>query len=364
MNPESPHSSHALDTYSPEEAEAVVGGSAPGSLPTPVSPVVFAEARHTFSKVGIAYTALVVALLAASYAIQYAVYFTAPAWLSTWWMNWVLSLVPLYGCGLPVMWALLRRIPASPHNPTFARYGTEADKPSFHAGHFLILLIIAFGTMTAGGLIGNIVMLLLSSFVGYDYANALSDLVSQSPVWVTFIGACICAPFGEELLFRKLLIDRTRRFGDLPSILLSGLLFGLFHGNFFQFFYAAAVGMILAYLYTRTGKYLLCVIMHAIVNFMGSIVTPYLVTLLPEDLITFTHPAQPLVYLFLLLWQYGMLIAGIALFCSLFSRRKLSRGTTPLYRENGASILLLNRGMPVCLAVMLIVMAVSLIPKL
>ena len=72
----------------------------------------------------------------------------------------------------------------------------------------------------------------------------------------------------------------------LPSILLSGLLFGLFHGNLFQFFYAAAVGMILAYVYTRTGRYLWCVAMHAIINLMGSIVIPALAALLPADLIT------------------------------------------------------------------------------
>jgi membrane protease YdiL (CAAX protease family) len=282
--------------------------------------------------------------------------------LSEWWMSWVLSLLPLYGGALPIAWLVLRRIPTTPHNHDFICRGAAVEKPPFHLGHFLLLLIIAFGCMTAGGLVGNIVMALLSSFMDYDYANALADIVGQSPIWATFIGACICAPIGEELLFRKLLIDRTRRFGDLPSILLSGLLFGLFHGNLFQFFYAAAVGMILAYLYTRTGKYRLCVAMHAIINLVGSIVTPNLAAMLPEDMMSFTNPVQPFIYLFLLLWQYGVLIAGIVLFCTLLSRRKISRGITPLYRENGASLMFLNVGMIACLAAMLFIMAVNLIP--
>ncbi len=361
MNSDFSHAPESSDTYSPEEA-AASQAFLEEPVPVPVSMSVFSDVRRTFSKVGSAYLVLMAALLAASYIIQYAIYFTAPWMLSEWWMSWVLSLLPLYGVALPVAWQVLRRIPTAPHNREFPCRGAAVDKPPFHLGHFLLLLIIAFGCMNAGGLLGAIVMSLLSSIMDYDYANGLQSIISASPLWVTFIGTCICAPIGEELLFRKLLIDRTRRFGDLPAILLSGLLFGLFHGNLFQFFYATAVGMLLAYLYTRTGKYWLCVIMHATINLMGSIVTPQLAALLPEDMITFTTPAQPFIYLFLILWQYGTLIAGIVLFCTLFSRRKLSRGTTPLYRENGASLMLLNVGMAACLAAMLVMMAVNLIP--
>jgi hypothetical protein len=221
---------------------------------------------------------------------------------------------------------------------------------------------MGFGFMHGGGILGNIIMAILSEVLDYDYANALNTIVEQSPLWATFLGTCICAPLGEELLFRKLLIDRTRRYGDLPSILLSGFLFGLFHGNLFQFFYAAMVGMVMAYIYTRTGKYWWCVAMHAAINFMGSIVNPALVSLLPEDLMSFENLLQPFVYLFILIWQYGMLIAGIVLFCVLLSRRKLSRGSDPLYRENAASLMLGNVGMILCLVIMGLVMAINLWP--
>ena len=363
MDPIFSNSPDPSDTYSPEEAATAVAQSTPEEpVLTPVNPSVFSDARRTFSKVGAAYLVLVAALLVISYAAQYAIYYTAPWLLAEWWMSWVLSLLPLYGGALPIAWVILRRVPVSPHNTDYTHRGATADKPGFGPGHYMILLIIAFGCMTAGGIVGNVIMSILSAVMDYDYANGLVSIVNESPVWATFIGVCICAPIGEELLFRKLLIDRTRRFGDLPAILLSGLLFGLFHGNLFQFYYAAAVGMVLAYLYTRTGKYWLCVIMHAVINFMGSIVTPNLAALLPEDMISFTTPAQPFIYLFLIVWQYGALIAGIVLFCTMLSRRKLSRGITPLYRENGASVMFLNAGMIACLIAMLFMIAVNLIP--
>lgn len=321
-----------------------------------------AEAGRDFSRIGLAYAVLTLGVQAAAMAAQYLLAYLAPAVFSTWWINWVFSLVPLYGVALPLMWLILKGVPVSPHNTDFLQGRVTAEKPPLGFGRWMILLVIAFGCVTAGGLAGNLIMSILSALLDYDYANALSTIVDQSPVWMTFFATCICAPLGEELLFRKLLIDRTRRYGDLPSILLSGLLFGLFHGNLFQFFYAALVGVILAYVYTRTGRYWWCVAMHAAINFMGSIITPALVNMLPEDLMSFTNLLQPFIYLFILVWQYGMLIAGIVLFCVLLSKRKLSRGTAPLWRENAVSVVLGNVGMIACLVVMGLVMGLNLWP--
>ena len=332
---------------------------------SPLPPVAAspAEVRRTFSLIGLAYAILALSHQFTAYLCQYLLLLWAPSVLSTWWISWVLSIVPLYTVGIGLMWLILKKIPVSPHNTDHAvNLTATVEKPPFRFGHWLILLVIAFGCMTAGGLLGNIIMAILSAALDYDYANALNEIIAVSPTWATLIGTCICAPLGEELLFRKLLIDRTRRFGDLPSILISGLLFGLFHGNLFQFFYAAAVGMILAYVYTRTGKYGWCVAMHAVVNFMGGVVLPALTELLPADLVSFENLLQPLIYLFLILWQYGVLIAGIVLFCTLFSRRKLSRGIAPLYRETAPSLVMGNVGMIAACTVMGLIMAINLWP--
>lgn len=368
MNPVFSNSPESSDTYTLEEVEAIAEQpvitepSLEEPTPTPPSSSEFTNIRRTFSKVGMAFLVLVIALLVASYGLYFALYFTAPQVLSSWWMSWVLSFVPLYGVALPIALLFFRRVPVSPHNFDYTCRDVTEEKPPFRFKHFLLLLIIAGGAMTAGGLLGSGIMSALSSYMDYDYANELNNIISDSPLWVTFIGVCICAPLGEELIFRKLLIDRTRRFGDLPSILLSGILFGLFHGNLFQFFYAAAVGMILAYIYTRTGKYWWCVLLHAFLNLMGSIVIPNLAALLPEDMITFTDAFQPLIYSAVVVWQYGTLIAGIVLFFTLRSRRKLSRGTTPLYRKNAASLMFLNAGTLSSMSLMLVLILINLLP--
>ena len=319
--------------------------------------------RRHFSMIGVGYFLLMAGLYVASMVIQLLLEAVWPSSLTTWWMSWVLSFLPLYGAGLPLLWMILRRVPSFPHNTDCKKgYRDTSEKPRFSFGHWMILLTIGLGCMYAGGIVGNISMGILSEIMEYDYANSLNSIVTQSPVWATFIGICICAPLGEELLFRKLLVDRVRGYGDLTAILLSGLLFALFHGNLFQFFYALLLGMILAYVYTRSGNVWWSVAMHSVVNFLGSIVIPKLAEFVPADGVSYTTPLEVLVTLFLMLWQYGLIIAAIVLICVLWHRRKLSAGCTPLYRENGPSLVILNAGMIACLATMCLLLALSLIP--
>ena len=50
-------------------------------------------------------------------------------------------------------------------------------------------------------------------------------------------------------------------------------MFGLFHGNFGQFFYAFAVGSVFAYVALRTGGIRYTVVLHFLVNFFGMTVS-------------------------------------------------------------------------------------------
>ena len=51
----------------------------------------------------------------------------------------------------------------------------------------------------------------------------------------------------EELVFRATYTKKLIRFGEGPYILLSGFLFGTYHGNLEQFFYAFVMGCCLAF---------------------------------------------------------------------------------------------------------------------
>ncbi|MCR5503182.1 MAG: CPBP family intramembrane metalloprotease [Lachnospiraceae bacterium] len=103
---------------------------------------------------------------------------------------------------------------------------------------------------------------------GLEVADLLTGL---NPVF-SLIFIVILAPVAEELLFRKFLIDRIYGYGEAMAILLSGLMFGLYHGNLQQFIYATTIGSCFAYIYTRTGRIRYTIILHMLINSMGSLV--------------------------------------------------------------------------------------------
>ena len=350
----------------------------PPAEPTPPDGAGPDDVKQHFSRLGLAYLILTVGVGTASYATTLAVRALCPSLLTSWWFIWFLSLVPLYAVALPLLWLCLRRIPTSPHDPRKTMDGVTVDNPPFGAPRWFSLLIISFGCMVVGSLAGNYVMSLLSAVTGHDYASSLSVAIDTTPPWFTLLCTCILGPLGEELLYRKLLIDRTRRFGDKTSILLSGILFGLFHFNLFQFFYATMVGVILAYVYTRTGKYLLCVAMHAVYNLVGSVMIPALSRLmapltdpaLPEELLSGSFALADLTDLIpaflammvLLIWQYGSLIVAIILLVRNFRRTALAAGEIPT--ADRPELPWLNPGMIACILVMLAILVSNLIPPL
>lgn len=338
------------------------------------------RAAKEFSRVGFSLLALNLVLLIASYVLSIAFLFVfnwdTEAIAAAWWVNWVLSLVPLYAVATPVMLLILYALPKAPHNETYVQNGETREKSPFTVGKFLLLLLIAMGLMYIGSFIGSTIMAILSQITGHDYQNDLASIVNESPVWMTFIGTVICAPIGEEFLFRKLLIDRTRRWGDLISILISALTFGLFHGNLFQFFYAFFIGAILAYIYTRTGKLRWCMAMHAAVNFLGSILIPWITSFIPTDIPENTEDTAAyltylqenalgmLVSLALTAFVYGLMIAAVVLVCVLYRRIQLSRGSHRFTPSEALSAALLNPGMISALAIMCLTLLGNLVTPL
>jgi hydrogenase-4 membrane subunit HyfE len=48
------------------------------------------------------------------------------------------------------------------------------------------------------------------------------------------------------------------------------------HLNINQFFYAFGAGLVLAYVYVKSGKYFICVILHSAINTCLGVVVPYI----------------------------------------------------------------------------------------
>lgn len=175
--------------------------------------------------------------------------------------SWAVSAIPMYAFAMPLSLLFFKQC-GTTQIPERKRLGTLP---------FLGTLCICFVGVYVCNIIGSVVNEIFSALLGREAINEIEQITTSSPMWVNLIFTVLLAPLFEEIFFRKLVIDRLLPFGELPAILISGVAFGLAHGNFNQFFYAAAVGMIFGFVYTRTGNIRYSIAMHMILNFMGGV---------------------------------------------------------------------------------------------
>ena len=167
-----------------------------------------------------------------------------------------------YLFSVPLCFLVVRNIPKGVFQKT--------DRPT--VGSWLLTFVISMGFAYGGNLMGQLLMGIWGLVTGNWAQNSVVEMVeTMSPVSV-LLPAVLVGPVIEEFLFRKLLLDRIVSWGEARAILVSGILFGLAHGNFFQFFYAFFLGCLFAYVYLRTGKFWYVASFHMAVNFMGSVV--------------------------------------------------------------------------------------------
>lgn len=95
-------------------------------------------------------------------------------------------------------------------------------------------------------------------------ASAAPSTDIQMTTFILFV--CVFGPICEELIFRWLLLKPARAHGDWFAVLMTALVFGLFHGNFDQFPYAFMVGIILGTAAVRFNSIVPPLILHVANN--------------------------------------------------------------------------------------------------
>ncbi len=107
----------------------------------------------------------------------------------------------------------------------------------------------------------------LSSLIAGNTVEQMSGEIVGSPMWEMVLLIGLAGPFCEELVFRGYLFQNLKRGNRAAAAaILSGLLFGLFHLNFNQFAYAAALGILFALAAEAGGSLWISVLMHQTFN--------------------------------------------------------------------------------------------------
>lgn len=137
---------------------------------------------------------------------------------------------------------------------------------------FLTLICVSLSIMFVGSLVSNVIASFIGGVSGSEIENPVNTIIEEYDILQIMISVVIIAPIFEELLFRKLLIDKLSGYGSAFCMVFSGLSFGLFHANLYQMLYATLLGMLLAYIYMVYSKVSYVIILHSVINFIGSIV--------------------------------------------------------------------------------------------
>lgn len=184
------------------------------------------------------------------------------------WLKWAATFVPLYLIGIPIGLLLMKKLPVK-----------EYTESALGAKNYIVFLLMSLTMLYGGNLIGTLLSSLLS---GSSATNAIYNYSFDSGFLKVLI-LVFAAPFLEEFVFRKQLIDRCSQYGEKTAIMFSGLTFGLFHQNLYQLFYAFGIGLVFAYVYSKTRRLRYSVSLHMIINLLGSVIAPALLSKVDAD---------------------------------------------------------------------------------
>lgn len=95
------------------------------------------------------------------------------------------------------------------------------------------------------------------------FSNQTQEQLFAASLPVQFVGLGIIAPVAEELIFRGLTYRRMRRIFPLwAAVVLSALLFAVYHGNPIQMIFAFPLAVVLALIYEHGKLFIFPVLFH------------------------------------------------------------------------------------------------------
>lgn len=215
-----------------------------------------------FSRIGWA----LLAYMAAALVIQLAavpVLRLFPGLLQQPLFSWFFSLVVSYGVCFPIFCLIMGKGQA------------PAPSPGRRVGplRFGQIWAISVAALYLSSAVTQLLLTLIGTARGRPVSNPVDQML-EYPLVCNLLLMCVAAPVCEEIMFRRLILDRLRPYGDAFAVLASALAFGLMHGNLSQFLYAFTLGCVFGYVALRTGRIWYTILLHALINSISALLLP------------------------------------------------------------------------------------------
>ncbi len=116
--------------------------------------------------------------------------------------------------------------------------------------------------------------------IGSENTQSIMAITRTIPLFA--IIPAVIAPILEEVIFRKIIFGSLyKRTNFFVAALLSALIFGIIHGEPEHILIYASMGFVFAYLYVKTKKIIVPILVHMTLNSISVIVQ---FSLTPEDM--------------------------------------------------------------------------------
>ena len=285
-----------------------------------------------FSKIGFNYLALGISIVVFQIIIMNILNVINPQYLNDYNLMSIISTICNYFLPFPIFYWLMKKIESS-----------KLEKTGINVKTFILYIGITLTLMWIGNLIGLAITSILSSAMQNEITNPVQQLINSSDIWFNVTIISIIGPIIEEILFRKFLIDRTIKYAAKVSIILSAVLFALFHGNLNQFFYVLLLGGFFAYVYIRTGNIIYPIILHCIVNVMGAVVSLLIVSSV-NNIQTGLNLIDAGIIIIYIIFLFSMLIIGLYGLTK-FKKARFNGTKTKIPLEYPYTTMFINLGM-------------------
>ncbi|HBM81691.1 MAG TPA: hypothetical protein DD426_12810, partial [Clostridiaceae bacterium] len=102
--------------------------------------------------------------------------------------------------------------------------------------------------------------------LGEIYISGFGDCLS-------ILAIVVIAPIFEETLFRGVILrGLLKNYGVLKALIVTSVLFGILHFNIAQLITASILGLMLGFIFIKTGSLILCILFHALNNGLSIII--------------------------------------------------------------------------------------------
>ncbi len=137
---------------------------------------------------------------------------------------------------------------------------------------YLFIIPFAFSFMYAANIFVSIIEKLIPS-IAHSFDETAKAIYGAN-IYIQVITAVILGPIVEELIFRGLMYIRLKRmFGTGIAAFVTGLIFGIYHGNVSQGIYAFIFSYGAIFIYEKYKKIYAPIIMHIAANGVSVLVS-------------------------------------------------------------------------------------------